>query len=466
MLMVAALAGVPITHAWAATPYQVEWSRQIGTGTTEWGACAVDSAGNAFVTGQTGGSLGGPNAGSDDAYLAKYSSTGALLWTRQLGTVATDWSHAVATDNAGNAYITGHTYGSLGGTYNGAADVFIAKYSAAGALQWTRQIGTSSGEYGEGIAVDAAGNAFITGQTNGSLGGPNAGGSDAFIAKYSTTGALLWTRQSGTSSFDLAVSVAIDSAGSAFICGPTEGNIGGPNAGDGDAFFAKYSTTGTLLMTRQLGTSSDEWGHGIALDGADSIFICGHTEGSIDGPNAGALDAFIAKYSAAGSLLWKRQIGTSVNDAAYSVAVDSEGSAFIGGMSLGSLGGPSAGGVDAILAKYSAAGAWLWTRQIGTASGDSGRSVAVDDSDNAFLCGRTTGSLGGPHTGFGDDAFIVKFAPGCAGDVTDNGSVDITDLLAVIAAWGATGSNPADVNGDNVVNITDLLGVIAAWGAC
>jgi hypothetical protein len=464
--LVAVLAGVPIAHALAETPYQVEWIRQLGTSTTEWGSCAVDDAGNAFVTGQTGGSLGGPNAGSDDAYLAKYSPTGALLWTRQFGTVSSDWSHAVAVDGAGNAFISGHTYGSLGGPNAGAADVFIAKYSTAGSLQWSRQIGTSAGEFGEAIAVDGAGNAFIAGETDGSLGGPNAGGSDAFIAKYSTTGAWQWTRQIGTSSLDLAAAVAIDSAGNAFISGPTGGNIGGPNAGDGDAFIAKYSTTGTLLWTRQLGTRSDEWGHGIAFDGEDNIFLCGSTEGGLNGPNAGGLDAFIAKYSAAGSLLWKRQIGTSVNDVVYSVAVDSAGSAFIGGMTLGSLGGPSAGGGDAILAKYSATGAWLWTRQIGTSSGDFGKSVAVDGSDNAFICGRTTGSLGGPHTGFGDDAFIVKYSPGCAADVTGNGVVNIDDLLFVINNWAQTGSNPADVTGNGTVNIDDLLAVINAWGAC
>lgn len=471
--LAAALAGVLISHAWAETPYQAEWTRQLGTSSTEWGrSVAVDGAGNAFISGQTAGSLGGPNVGQNDAYLAKYSTTGALLWTRQLGTSSDDWSHAVDVDGAGNAFITGHTYGSLGGAHSGTADVFIAKYSAAGALLWTRQIGTSSSDYGEAIAVDGAGNALIAGQADGSLGGPNAGGSDAFIAKYSAAGALLWTRQIGTSSFDIATSVAVDSAGNAYISGPTGGSIGGPNAGSGDAFIAKYSSSGALQWTRQLGTSSDEWSHGVALDGADNIFICGQTDGSFDGPNAGLDDAFIAKYSATGALLWARQIGTITIDAALSVAADSAGSAFICGSTLGSLGGPNAGASDAFMSKYSATGAWLWTRQIGTSSGDQAMSVAVDGSDNVFMGGRTTGSLGGPHTGFGDDAFIVKYAPGCAADVNGNGAADIDDLLSVINDWGwsgAPGGNLGDIappGGNGVINIDDLLIIVNGWGPC
>jgi hypothetical protein len=372
----------------------------------------------------------------------------------------------VTVDSAGNAYITGYTYGSLGGTYNGAADVFIAKYSAAGGLIWKRQIGTSSYDYADSIAVDAAGNAFICGETTGSLGGPNAGGNDAFIAKYSTAGALQWTRQIGTSSMDLALSVAIDSAGNAFITGPTGGNIGGPNAGDGDAFIAKYSTAGALQWTRQMGTSADEWGFGIAIDGADSIFISGHTEGSLDGQNAGESDAFVAKFSAAGDFQWARQTGTPVNDSAFSVSVDSTGSAFICGGTMGSLAGPNAGMGDAFIAKCSNTGTWLWTRQIGTNQGDQALSVAVDDMDSVFMAGRTTGNLGAIHTGFGDDAFIVKLTSGCPMDVSGNGSVDFDDVQAVMTQWGATSNTPADVNRDNIVDLADLRRVFAAWGAC
>ena len=314
-------------------------------------------------------------------------------------------------DGAGNVFISGWTGGSLGVPNAGGSDAFIAKYSASGALLWTRQLGTGSYDVAYSVAVDSAGNAFVSGITGGSLGGPNAGNDDAFIAKYSASGGLLWTRQLGTSSRDLAFSVAVDGAGNAFISGITGGSLGGPHAGSWDAFLAKYSPAGALLWTRQLGTSPDNYANSVAVDEWGNAFISGWTAGSLGGSSAGDHDAFIAKYSASGALLWIRQLGTSGPDRAMSVAVDGEGNAFIGGHTLGSLGGPSAGNEDAFITKYSASGALLWTRQLGTRTSDSALSVAVDAAGNAFISGYTIGTIRGPNLGGnGDDAFIAKYS--------------------------------------------------------
>ena len=106
-----------------------------------------------------------------------------LAWTRQLGTSSGDISYSVAIDGSGNAYISGYTGGDLGGTNAGLHDAFLAKYDSAGSLLWTRQLGTSSGDYGS-VAIDGSGNVYISGGTGGSLGGPNAGSDDVFLAKY------------------------------------------------------------------------------------------------------------------------------------------------------------------------------------------------------------------------------------------------------------------------------------------
>ncbi len=167
------------------SPYPVSWMRQLGTsGWDQSNSVAVDGAGNAFISGYTSGSLVGTNAGLSDAFLSKYDSAGNFQWTRQLGTSDFDYSNSVAVDGAGNAFISGHTWGSLVGTNAGSWDAFLTKYDSAGTWQWTRQLGTSSADISRSVAVDGAGNAFISGDTYGSLDGDNAGDSDAFLVKF------------------------------------------------------------------------------------------------------------------------------------------------------------------------------------------------------------------------------------------------------------------------------------------
>jgi hypothetical protein len=401
-----------VASAWAEAPYNVGWSRQIGTSDYDCSySVAVDASGNAYISGRTYGNLGGPNAGLDDAFLIKCDGTGNLLWSRQIGTSTTDRSYSVAVDASGNAYISGSTEGSLGGANAGYGDACLTKYSSAGNLLWSRQIGTSKTDESHSVAVDAWGNAYISGYTYGSLDGVTAGGLDAFLMKYDNAGNILWSRQIvGPSSADWSNSVAVDASGNVYISGYTSGSLGGPNAGLADAFLIKYSSAGNQLWTQQIGTSLWDESRSVAVDASGNVYISGNTQGSLGGPNAGNYDAFLAKYDNTGNLLWSQQIGTSDNDGCMSVALDATGNAYISVTTLGSLGGPNAGVYDAVLTKYSSAGNLLWSRQIGTSGNDGGTSVALDASGNAYFSGYTYGSLGGPNAGNGD-AFLVKFVP-------------------------------------------------------
>ena len=394
-------------------PYELQWVSQLGTGNNDSSSSvAIDGSGNAYISGGTGGSLGGTNAGSSDAFLAKYDSSGALLWTRQIGTTDWDWSNSVAVDGYGNAYISGTTGGSIGGQNAGGFDAFLAKYDSSGALLWTRQLGTSDWDISNSVAIDGSGNAYISGWTDGSIGGPNAGGPDAFLAKYDSSGSLLWTRQLGTSSSDVSSSVAIDGSGTGntYISGQTLGSLGGPNpSGNSFAFLAKYDNSGELLWTRQLGTGMGDISLSVASDRSGNAYISGYTKGNISGLNAGGDDAFLAKYDGSGALLWTRQLGTSTHDWSYSVAIDDSGNAYITGWTDGNIGGPNDGGHDAFLAKYDPSGTLLWTRQMGTSNHDFGMSVAID-GENAYISGETWGSLGGPNAGY-TDAFLAKYSP-------------------------------------------------------
>ena len=420
-LAVTLLLVAPLAPASAQGPL---WVRQIGSAGQDWAyGLALDGAGNAYITGYTQGNLGGPNAGSGDIFLAKYDASGTLLWTRQTGSLRDEVATGVAVDGTGNAYITGYTWGNLGGLDAGGgetADIFLAKYDASGTLLWMRQTGTAAREEPIGVAVDGDGNAFITGYTNGNLGGPNAGEIDIFLAKYDPSGTLLWIRQTGTATTDISHGVAVDGAGNAFIAGRTLGNLSGPNAGEFDIFLAKYDASGTLLWTRQTGTASGELAFGVAVDSAGNAYITGYTQGNLGGPNAGSDDIFLAKYDASGSLLWIRQTGTAQNDVAYGVALDGAGNAFITGYTNGNLGGPNAGEIDIFLAKYDATGVQLSMRQTGSAGYESAFSVAVDVAGNAYITGYSNGSLGGPNAGE-YDIVLAKYGPPCtAPTITTN----------------------------------------------
>ena len=115
-----ALSLIAFTAAQAEEPYNVAWSRQIGTASDDRSlSVAADSVGNSYISGCTRGSLGGSNEGDYDAFLSKYDSAGNKLWSRQVGTARWDQSNSVAVDASGNAYISGRTWGSLGGPNEG-----------------------------------------------------------------------------------------------------------------------------------------------------------------------------------------------------------------------------------------------------------------------------------------------------------------------------------------------------------
>jgi uncharacterized delta-60 repeat protein len=396
----------------------VSWKRQLGTSSYETSSgVATDSNGNVYISGSTEGSLGGANQGDRDAWVAKYNTYGELVWKRQLGTSSYDYSNGVATDSKGNIYISGVTSGSLAGANQGSADAWVAKYNTTGALVWKRQLGSFRDDYSRGVATDSKGNIYISGYTNGSLAGANQGVLDAWVAKYNTTGALVWKRQLGTSNDDSSQDVAIDSKGNVYISGETNGSLAGANQGEHDAWVAKYNTTGALVWKRQLGTSSNDLSRGVATDSKGNIYISGYTRGSLAAANQGDSDAWVAKYNTTGALVWKKQLGSSSSseDVSHGVATDSKDNIYISGTTLGSLGGADQGGAsDAWLAKYNTTGALVWKRQLGSFRDDYSFGVeevdiATDSNSNVYISGNTDGSLGGANQGF-YDAWVAKYS--------------------------------------------------------
>jgi hypothetical protein len=201
-----------------------------------------------------------------------------LLWKRQLGTSEAEYAKSAATDGDGNAFVAGYASDVFG--KSDSYDPWVAKYSAAGAIALEAATQNVKFDMAWGIATDSDGNVFIAGETQGSLGGPNQDYVDAWVAKYSAEGALRWKRQLGTADYDVGSGAATDSDGNVYIGGRTSGSLGGPNQGGfGDAWVAKYSAAGPLRWKRQLGTF--EWDNlsGVATDGDGNVYIAGETRG-------------------------------------------------------------------------------------------------------------------------------------------------------------------------------------------
>jgi hypothetical protein len=446
-----------------------EWVRQFGSSRGDFAsALAPDGEGGVMVAGYTWGSLGGPNAGLIDAYLAHYTNAGQRLWMHQFGTRELDMALALAPDGAGGVMVAGFTAASLGGPNAGLRDAYLARYDNAGQRLWIRQFGTTRFDQARALAPDGAGGVLVAGRTDGSLGGPNAGGRDVFLARYDSVGERLWILQFGTRGYDQVYALAPDGAGGVMVAGMTEGSLAG-HAGRDDAYLARYDSAGNRLWIRQFGTSVDDSARALAPDGAGGAIVTGFTHGSLGGPSAGGSDAFVARYDGAGNQLWVRQIGTSGLDKGQGAAPDGAGGALIGGETGGSLGGPHAGGQDVFLARYDSAGNQLWISQIGTSLDDIVNSVldvSPDGAGGVVLTAETHGNLGGPNAG-GFDAYLARFSiNACAGDLDNDGDTDLTDLGILLADFGCVPPGPCagDLDNDGDTDLADLGILLADFG--
>jgi hypothetical protein len=236
------------------------------------GGIAVDGQQNLYLG---GGTLGTSERPLDtDVFVSKFDNAGSLLWRRELATRATDWCTGVSADANGNVYIAGYTRGDLEGDKGGGdEDIFVSKFNSTGDLQWTRQFGLSSDDRSGGLSVDNAGNVYVSGRTPDSLGTQNIGGMDAVLIKLDALGSLQWLRQFGTTESDNLYDAAADAYGNVFVTGNTVGSLGGPNGGEGDALVAKLNSNGEMIWTLQLGGEGFQTGDDIATDGRGSIAV-------------------------------------------------------------------------------------------------------------------------------------------------------------------------------------------------
>ncbi|OJJ21262.1 hypothetical protein BKI52_11905 [marine bacterium AO1-C] len=363
-------------------------------------------------------------------------------------------------DNNGHVYVTG-TYSTANGDLdpgtgttnlanNGLNDVFVTKYTTSGELVWAFGIGDNTANKVTDIAVDASGNVYIAGSyTSSSLDfDPGAGtstptftgGTDAYIAKYNSSGTFQWVKTIQGSGNDQANALAIDASGNIYVTGhfqgtnvdfdPGAGTAHLSSTGDYDIFIAKYDTNGAYQWAHGLGNSNDEEGFDIVLDASNNVYVTGVFNGTIDfdpGVSTASIttadySTFLAKYNSTGAYQWAFHVA---NSGGLSIGIDTNSDVYIAGYLVGSADfDPGAGtatlavlgfGSDMYVAKYSSAGAYQWAFKT---SSSSNNNLAIDNNNNVYITGHFSGSNidFDPGSGTerlsssGEDAFVAKYS--------------------------------------------------------
>lgn len=263
----------------------------------------------------------------------------------------------------------------------------LGSFAAAENLAWVRQPGGSVGLSARAVSADGMGHVYFSGLTGGSLGGPAAGGWDAVVGKYDGNGDLLWIRQIGSENDDLSAGVSADGLGNVYACGTTWGISNGPHDGLQDSFLAKYDAAGALLWQRGFGAGwpvSSSSGRAVSADGLGNVFITGESPG------------FVSRYDAAGNLQWTREISEA--EECRGAAADGQGNVYITGRLF----------QDAFIHKYDNDGNLIWSRSFRGPRGDftDGNGVTVDEMGDVYAAGSSNGlEVEGDHY----DAFLVKY---------------------------------------------------------
>jgi hypothetical protein len=396
--------------------------------------------------------------------LAVNTHAQTLEWVKQMGGTSSENGRSISVDASGNVYTTGAFNGTcdfdpsatvFNLTPAGSSDVFISKFDASGNFIWAKQIGGTGDDSGESISVDPSGNVYTTGLFSGTVDfdpGPatfnltSVGSYDIFVSKIDASGNFVWAKQMGGTNIDYGTSIAVDASGNSYLTGmfigtadfdPGVGTFNLISSGGTDVFVCKLDASGDFVWANKMGGNNADQGLSITIDASNNVYTTGTFNGTSDFDpgagvfnltSAGSTDIFISKLDASGNFVWAKQMGGTTNDAGKSIAVDASGNVYTTGQFSGIADFDPEAGVfnltsvglsDIFISKIDASGNFVWAKQIGGASNDSGNSIFVDISGNVFSTGTFLGTADfDPGVGVFDltsegnsDIFISKLDP-------------------------------------------------------
>jgi hypothetical protein len=412
------------------------------------------------VVGGTRLSLFGPHAGSSDAIIARYDSSGDLLWGRQIGGPYSDGFSRICSDGSGGIFALG-TMDWWPPISN--ARKVLTRYDADGNHVWTRAFAVGAIAYLYWLCSDGAGGAYIAGATRHSIAGPMVGLQDCFLGRYDGQGKQLWMVQFGSGQEDAAGTRANDGEGGVFIGGATNGNLGGPLQGWVDAWLARYSSAGERIWLRQFGNLGNESIVPEFTDAAGRFFAIGVTDGSLFGPSNGDYDGLAGWFTSEGDPVWGRQFGSSGGDFTAGAAPDGRGGVYVLGDTDGALAGPAplGNGIQAFLTYFKAGGQRLWTRKWGPTSTTqtiwtTPSGIAPDGAGGVYVAGRTINM----HT-FVQYGFLMRFPGPCYPNCDDSTTPPVLNVLDFVCflqkfAQGDSYANCDQSTQPPLLNIADF----------
>ncbi len=367
-------------------------------------------------------------------------------WAEQAGGANIEELGSFAVDAAGNSYITGYYQGSTAfGPYTlanrGIYDVFVAKVDVSGNIVWASRAGGTNTEIGTGIAVDSAGNVYVTGVFNSStiyFGNTNNlyltrtfTSNDVFIAKLNSSGSWQWAKKAGGNFSDIGNGITLDSDSNIYICGTYQNNATFQplpivtGAGYNDIFVAKMNPLGDFEWVAKAGGANNDSAQKVVVANDGSLYVCGSyastslTFGTSGTPGAivltnsetnNSFEAYVAKLDSSGNWIWARSTVGSASEFAYDLAVDAGNNAYFTGTlqsatNFGTIESSALGGFDAYVAKVDSEGNWLWAEICGGNSYDAAWGISVDGWSNIWLTGEFKGTAS-----FGDITLVNGYS--------------------------------------------------------
>ncbi len=449
----------------------LEWATYFGANQAEGNNVSTDTLGNIFMIGTsfganaiitTSGAYQSTGSGND-AFLVKFNSKGFPKWATYFGGPSHDYGNALAIDLLGNVFITGFTQSDSGIATKGAyqvsngdnghyEDAYLAKFDSSGNLKWGTYLGGSGFDQGYGVAVDLAGNVYMSGYTQSagiatkgsykSIFGTGYDLSYAFLSKFTTDGKVKWITYfgGGRDGSGSGNEIVADRFGNIYFSGATSSDSGLATIGayqtikgyDEDAFLAKFNSGGGLDWATYFGGSGSDYPTGLAIDGSEDIYLVGRT-GSDTGiavntsfqANLGGYgQSFLAKFNTGGALQWATYIGGFGQAVVNAVAADGVGNAFLTGSASSNSNittpdGTNISSSGAFLTQFTKEGDIKWGSFFATPR-DVGIGITIDSSENIFITG-VANSIGGlatsgayqtmsKETNNGSNAFLAKFS--------------------------------------------------------